>query len=162
VPLTENNPSGYFPRENFDRSRDMISFAWALSCIANNERANHKDELVLDFNDDDDYGGGGTVSIIVARDAGGERHERRQQHLSQWLLDDDPLRRELDDTLRGGGDKAKTNTATFSDVVFRLPIKGLTLQRPRRRRRRRTGIPSKDDGIKGSTMQGAIRSVQAR
>jgi hypothetical protein len=63
VPLTENNTSGYFPRENFDRSRDMISFAWALSCIANIERANHKDELVLDFDFDfDGYGGGATVS----------------------------------------------------------------------------------------------------
>ena len=84
----------------------MISFAWALFCIANNERANHKDELVLDFNDDDDddddYGGG--HSIIVARDAGGERHERRQQHVLQWSLDDGSLRRELYDTQRGDGD----------------------------------------------------------
>jgi len=31
----------------------MSSSARALSCVANNKRANHKDKLVLDYNDDE-------------------------------------------------------------------------------------------------------------
>jgi len=41
----------------------MISSAWALSRVANNKRANHKDKLVLDYNDNEhDSGGGGSVA----------------------------------------------------------------------------------------------------
>ena len=42
----------------------MISSALAPSSVANNKRVNHKDKLVLDYNDDEyDDGGGGAVTL---------------------------------------------------------------------------------------------------